>query len=67
MPILSAVTESMPRDLLPDLDHVVTASYFDVYATMEAGQAKYAPLILKKTRIAICDGKIPLSDWLVSL
>jgi hypothetical protein len=63
----TADTESMPRDLLPDLDHVVTASYFDVYATMEAGQSKYASLILKQTSIAIYDGKLPLSEWLESL
>ena len=61
----TASTESMPRDLLPDLDHVVTASYFDVYATMETGQAKYASLILKRTtRIEIYDGNLPVSKWL---
>jgi hypothetical protein len=58
---------SIPRDLLPDLDHVVTASYFDVYATKEAAQAKYAPLVLGKTKIAIYDGKLPISKWLESL
>jgi hypothetical protein len=62
-----ANTGSMPRDLLPDLDHIVTASYFDVYATKEAAQAKYAPLVLGKTRIAIHDGKLPISKWLESL
>lgn len=63
----AANTGSMPRDLLPDLDHVVTASYFDVYATKEAAQAKYAPLVLGKTKIAIYDGKLPISKWLESL
>ncbi len=63
----TAGTESMPRDLLPDLDHLVTAIYFDVYATMEAGQAKYAKLILKQTEIAIYDGTLPVSKWLESL
>jgi len=55
------------RDLLPDLDHVITASYFDVYATMESAQAKYASLFLKNTRIAIYDGKVPVAEWLESL
>jgi hypothetical protein len=63
----AANTGSMPRDLLPDLDHIVTASYFDVYATKEAAQVKYAPLVLGKTRIAIYDGKLPISKWLESL
>jgi len=63
----TAQSGSMTRDLLPDLDHVVTASYFDVYATMEAAQAKYAPLLLKNTRIAIYDGKVPVAEWLESL
>jgi hypothetical protein len=63
----TANTGSMPRDLLPDLDHVVTASYFDVYATKESSQAKYAPLVLGKTKIAIYDGKIPIAKWLEAL
>jgi len=63
----TAGTESMPRDLLPDLDHLVTATCFDVYATKEAGQAKYASLILKQTKIAIYDGTLPPSRWLESL
>lgn len=63
----AANTGSTPRDLLPDLDHVVTASYFDVYATKEAAQAKYAPLVLGKTAIAIYDGNLPISMWLESL
>lgn len=58
----TATGGSMSRDLLPDLDHVVTASYFDVYATMEAAQAKYAPLVLNRRRIVIYDGKIPVSE-----
>jgi len=63
----SANTGSMPRDLLPDLDHIVTASYFDVYATKETAQGKYAPLVLRKTSVAIYDGKQPISTWLESL
>lgn len=63
----AANTGSMPRDLLPDLDHAVTASYFDVYATKEVAQAKYAPLILGKTKIAIYDEKVPIAKWLESL
>jgi hypothetical protein len=63
----TAQSGSMSRDLLPDLDHVVTASYFDVCATMEAAQARYAPLLLKNTRIAIYDGKVPVAEWLECL
>ena len=63
----TANTGSMPRDLLPDLDHVVTASYFDVYATKELSQAKYAPLVLGKTKIAIYDATVPIAKWLESL
>jgi len=63
----AANSGSMPRDLLPDLDHIVTASYFDVYATKEAAQGKYAPVVLGKTVIAIFDGKLPISAWLESL
>jgi hypothetical protein len=62
----TANSGSMPRDLLPDLDHIVTASYFDVYATKEAGQGKYAPLVLAKTAIAVYDGKV-ISIWLERL
>jgi len=63
----TANTGSMPRDLLPDLDHLVTASYFNVYATKEAAQAKYAALIISKTKIAIYDEKVPIAKWLESL
>lgn len=34
---------------------------------MEAAQAKYAPLLLKRTCIAIYDGKVPVAEWLESL
>jgi hypothetical protein len=57
----------MPRDLLPDLDHIVTASYFNVYATKEAAQGKYAHLVLRNTSAAIYDGKLPISAWLESV
>jgi hypothetical protein len=63
----AANSGSMPRDLLPDLDHIVTASYFDVYATKEAAQGKYAPVVLGETAIAIYDEKVPISTWLESL
>jgi hypothetical protein len=59
--------KSMPRDLLPDLDHIVAASYFDVYATKEAAHGKYAPLVLKRTRVAIWNGQGSVSAWLNSL
>lgn len=58
---------SMPRDLLPDLDHIVTASYFDVYTTKEKAQGKYAPVVLGKTAIAIYEGKLPIPTWLETL
>jgi|SRR5579864_6059810 len=63
----AANSGSMPRDLLPDLDHVVTASYFDIYATKETAQARYAPLVFGKTKAGIYDGKLPISRWLESL
>ncbi|MFP5226930.1 MAG: hypothetical protein ACLGXA_04830 [Acidobacteriota bacterium] len=59
---------SSPRDLADDLYHVLNASYCDVYATADAGQMKYAPLILSQwTRPAIYDASEPLADWLLSL
>jgi hypothetical protein len=63
----AANSGSMPRDLLPNLDHIVTAWYFDVYATKEAAQGKYAHVVFGQTAIAIYDGKVPISTWLESL
>lgn len=63
----AANRDSMPRDLLPDLDHIVTASYFDVYATKEEAQGRYAPIVLGKTAIAIYEGKLPIATWLETL
>lgn len=58
---------TISRDLVPDLDHVINAAYCDVYATMEASQGKYAPLVLTRTRVAIYTGTSRVSDWLVSI
>ena len=52
---------------LASVVHIVTASYFDVYATKESSQAKYASLVLGKTKIAIYDGTVPIAEWLESL
>lgn len=59
---------SNPRDLLDDMYHVLNAAYCDVYATAEARQMKYAPLLLTRwTRPAAYDGGTPLADWLLSV
>jgi hypothetical protein len=60
-------TGSMPRDIPSDTYHVVNASYCDVYATCEDGQAKYVPLVLNKTRFALYREDIGLSSWLTTL
>lgn len=58
----------MPRDLMPDMLHVLQAIYCDVYVTAETDQAKYASLLLTpKTKIAIYDAKTPIDQWLISL
>jgi hypothetical protein len=59
---------SNPRDLLDDMYHVLNAAYCDVYATAEARQMKYAPLLLTRwTRPVAYDGSTPLADWLLTL
>jgi hypothetical protein len=58
---------AMPRDLLADLDHVVTASHCDVYASKETAQERYTSLILRNTRTAIYYGNTPLEEWFKSL
>ena len=59
---------SIPRDLMDDMYHVLNAAYCDVYATAEAGQKKYASMLLSRwTQPAIYDGSTPLADWLLTV
>jgi hypothetical protein len=59
---------SNPRDLLDDMYHVLNAAYCDVYATADAGQMSYAPVLLNQwTRPVAYDGGPPLADWLLSV
>jgi len=58
---------SIPRDLMDDIYHVLNAVYCDIYATAEAKQEEYAPLLLSKnTQVAIYDKKTPLDEWLIA-
>jgi hypothetical protein len=63
----AARNQAVPRDLLPDLDHMVNASHCDMYLTAEAGQGKYGPLILRNTTLAVYDQSTPVRDWLISI
>jgi len=57
---------SVPRDLMDDIYHVLNAVYCDVYATAEARQIEYAPLLLsEKTQVVIYDRKTPIDEWLI--
>lgn len=59
---------SNPSDLLDDMYHVLNAAYCDVYATADAGQMKYASLLLTQwTRPVNYDGSTPLADWLLTV
>lgn len=40
-----ANTDSVPRDLVDDMYHVLNASYCSIYATADANQMKYASLL----------------------
>jgi hypothetical protein len=63
----SATRDSIRKDLVPDLYHVLNASYCSVYATEEAGQVEYAALLLPDTtQVAIYDGATPVDHWLAS-
>jgi hypothetical protein len=63
----SATRDSIRKDLVPDLYHVLNASYCSVYATEEAGQIEYAALLLPDTtQVAIYDGATPVDHWLAS-
>jgi hypothetical protein len=59
---------SVGRDLFPDSTHILNASYSDIYATKEAGQAEYAShLLTPHTRVRIYDTLTPIAEWLLSL
>jgi hypothetical protein len=48
--------------------HVLNATYCDVYATKESGQADYAKLLLtRNTRLAVYSGSDLLDAWLAAL
>jgi len=59
---------SNPKDLFDDMYHVLNAIHCDVYATKEPGHARYAGLLLTtNTRVAICDGRTPVGEWIDAL
>lgn len=59
---------SNPRDLTEDMQHVLSASYCDIYATSEPGQFEYAGLLLSNgNRLAFYDKQVPLDSWLLGL
>jgi hypothetical protein len=59
---------SNPRDLTEDLQHVLSASYCDIYATSEPGQFEYAGLLLSNgNRLALYDKQVPVDSWLLGL
>jgi hypothetical protein len=59
---------SIPKDLYPDMYHVLNATYCDVYATKEPGQQNYAELLLtSRTKVAIYEGQSSLDRWLEDL
>ncbi len=58
---------SVSRDVPSDTYHIVNAAYCDVYATCEHGQAKYAPMVLTKTKFALCERDVALSSWLLAI
>jgi hypothetical protein len=56
------------KDLTEDMEHVVSASCCDVYATQEQRQVEYARLLLNDgTRVEIYDGETPVDEWLLGL
>lgn len=58
---------SIRKDLQPDMHHVLTASYCEVYATKEANHAEYAHLLSAETRVCIYGGQTPFDQWLLAL
>jgi hypothetical protein len=63
-----AFNGSIPKDLYPDMYHVLNAIYSDVYATKEPGQQRFAQLLLtSRTKVAIYEGEGSLHHWLEDL
>jgi hypothetical protein len=57
---------SIPKDLIDDMYHVLNAVYCDFYATAEAKQGEYAPLLLSEnTQVVIYDRNTPIDEWLI--
>jgi hypothetical protein len=64
----SANRDSLSRDLVPDLYHVLQANYCCVYVTAEKAQSRYAQLVLtNSTQIAIYDKAAPIDTWLTGI
>lgn len=60
--------ESVPKDVIDDIYHVLNSVYCDVYATAEQRQMEYAKLLVtSNTRIEIYSGGTPVDQWLLSL
>ncbi len=60
--------DSVPKDLVDDMYHVLNAAYCGVYATAERKQAEYAHLILtSNTKVAVYDDTVPVVQWIESL
>jgi hypothetical protein len=60
--------DSVPKDVIDDIYHILNSVYCDIYATGEAKQAEYAHLLrAPNTRVATYDRSIPVDEWLESL
>jgi len=60
--------ESVPKDLIDDMYHVLNSVYCDIYTTAEKGQAEYAHLLLtSNTKVAIYADASPVDRWIESL
>jgi hypothetical protein len=63
-----AYRDSVPKDLIDDMYHVLNSIYCDVYATGEKRQAEYAHLLLtSNTEVAIYTDAIPVVQWIEGL
>jgi hypothetical protein len=59
---------SISKSLVDDSSHVLNAVYCDVYATEDAEQAGYAPLLqTANTRVAVYPRTMPVDRWIESL
>ena|ERR1700758_3315942 len=60
--------DSVPKDVIDDIYHVLNSVYCDIYATGEAKQAEYVQLLrAPNTTVAIYDRSLPVDQWLESL